>query len=208
MTDLQANAKEFLEQLEGALNGLHKAFDPIRGGPPRFYFEKMTKWFEALFEKGPFKIGDKVQLIRVPEITKSSGWWGSRKTFALGVTGTVVHMDFSDGYFQADVVWDEEWVDVGGGGFNKPSHHKRRVDSERHMYRMSESSLVRYDPSHVLWVPWRGTPEQNRGEPRATIWEREVKPRLGPGSHIQPKRSRSSNFLGWVITNPVSDEAA
>ena len=203
MRDLQANTKEFLSQLEGSLKGLHEAFNPIRSGPPKYYFEKMTEWIEALFEKGPFKVGDRVQLINVPKIEKSSGWWSSRKTFKSGAIGRVVHMDFSKGYFEADVVWDEEWVETGGGFSGSPLHHKKIGPQNRHMYRMSESSLVLYDPPHILWVPWHGTPEQERGEPRATIWEREVKPRLGPGSHVQPKHSTKSNFLGWVITNPV-----
>jgi len=201
MYDMQANAKEFLSRMEGALTDFHEAFNPIGNGPPKYYFKKMTQWIEALFAKGPFKVGDKVQLVRVPQIDKESGWWHCRKTFTLGAIGKVVHMDFRDGCFHADVVWDEDWVEL-----NYPTPHWKQVDPEkRHMFGMWESSLVRYNPSHVLWVPWRGTPEQEQGEPRATIWEKEVKPHLGPGSHIQPKHFQS-NLLGWVITNPVIDE--
>ena len=202
--DMQSNAKAFLNQLEGALDSLHSAFAPIRQGPPNFYFKTMTEWIEAFFQRGPFKVGDKVQLIDVPEIGKGHGWHGYQKTFHLGAIGKVVQMDYHDGHFQAQIVWDEEWRESSrlDASYNYESYQKKVEPEDKHLFTMCETALVRYDPPYTLWVPWRGTTAKRTGRPRAIVWERGVKPRLAAGSHVQPKRSKS-HFLGWVITNPT-----
>ncbi len=205
MSDSPTNAKAFLNRLEGALNGLHDAFAPIRQGPPNFYFKTMTEWIEAFFQRGPFKVGDKVQLVDPPEIKKGHRWYGYQKTFHLGATGKVVQMDYRDGYFKAEIVWDEEWLERNQIIDNDLDHIELRQtkieEANRHLFCMCETALVRYDP-YILWVPWRGTAAQKTGKPRSAVWERDVKPRLAAGSHVHPKRSKS-HFLGWVITNPT-----
>lgn len=198
MTHMQTNSKEFFSRIETALNDLQNAFDPLSGGPPKYYFEKMTEWMEALFDTAPFKVGDKVELVQIPNIQCHSGWWCYRNTFQLGAIGTVKELDFREGQFTAMVIWDEQWVE---STFPEISQKKMEDRGEKGLFCMWETQLVLHSPS-TKWIQWRGSKTQQEKGTRIEVWEKEVAPLLGPGSTIQPKHSIKHELLGWLITNP------
>ncbi len=89
-----------------------------QGVDHEWHMRKMRVYAEALFARGPFQKGDRVKLVRTPEITleKSWGWWGSRHFLVEGAMGVVVDVDFADDRFVAYVHFDDEsWVHYATG---------------------------------------------------------------------------------------------
>ena len=83
----------------------------------KWHWDKLRAYAVGLFDRAPFKPGDRVRLTRTPDITpeKAWGWMGSRHFLLKGAMGTVVSTDFSDGHFEAYVVFDDEsWRDNSG----------------------------------------------------------------------------------------------
>lgn len=101
--------KDTFEHFDGifsALEGLKKAAGSSHG----WHWEKMRYYAEALFERGPFKPGDRVRLLVTPEINEKTswGWLGAKHFLVKGALGTVKHVDYSKGHFRADVIMDDE----------------------------------------------------------------------------------------------------
>ena len=109
------NHKDYIEACE-KVNKLHQeASSAISKFPDSFFFEKMKGYAEALFERfAPFREGDRVMLVKVPEINEKDSWgWMCAKHFLVyGAKGTVKTVDLYKGKFQAGVVWDDDsWID-------------------------------------------------------------------------------------------------
>lgn len=69
---------------------------------------RVIEYARALFELHPFGVGDHVELIDPPVINEklAPGWMGQRHLFVAGARGTVVSLEYLDGYrvgFQFDV---------------------------------------------------------------------------------------------------------
>lgn len=205
--DLIENTNTFLDKLDSSLRDLEEAFTPLKGGPSNFYFKRMKEWLGAFFDNAPMKVGDKVQMIRVPEIEKSSGWWHCRDTFKIGALATVVQLDYRDGVYYLTVRWDEEFHRINVGLKNPQEKVVKLEAKQQHVFTLPDSFFVPYNPGYVQWVPWEGTEEQKKGYPRNTVWWDDVVPLLGPGSEVKKKHTyKEKKFLGWIITNPVFDD--
>ena len=90
----------------------------LRGGPASYYEEKLHGYVSALFERfAPFKIGDRVRLIRAPKC--EGGWAHHKHTLVVGREGTVADVDYVDGGFVADVAVDDQTY-FGGDGKEHP----------------------------------------------------------------------------------------
>ena len=90
--------------------------------------------YNELFDRFcPYKIGDRVQLARDPEIP--SGWYHSKHFLIKGAIATVQSHDFRDGKFLFGLIFDEEsWI-CADGKMNK-------VEATRHcVYPFSEDYL-------------------------------------------------------------------
>ena len=106
-----------------------------------WHWKKLRVYAAALFERAPFKTGDRVRLTRTPDITptKSWGWMGARHFLVKGALATVDSVDFSDGHFEAWLRFDDEsWKDHEG---------KLHPPSEKALYHFWETSLERMDES-------------------------------------------------------------
>jgi len=72
--------------------------------------------YHGLFDRFcPYKIGDRVQLTKEPEILSSSGWYYSKHFLIKGAIATVESQDFRDGKFRFGLIFDEEsWMSSDG----------------------------------------------------------------------------------------------
>lgn len=63
----------------------------------------------------PFRIGDRVRLIKTLDISPDSGWYHHRHFLTKDSPGTVVERGYSDGRFTFYVTFDNEtWIDSDG----------------------------------------------------------------------------------------------
>lgn len=91
-------------------------------GLDQHYFDKLLEYSEALFTFSPYKIGDVVQLVKPPEITKdyNYGWWGYREVLVGGAIGVVEQVSYRKNRFEFGIqfgankectFWfDETWI--------------------------------------------------------------------------------------------------
>lgn len=102
-------------------------------------WKKLRIYAGALFERAPFKRGDRVRLTKTPEINTATSWgWMSAKHFLVaGAVGTVAYVDFSDDQFCGFVKWDDESFI----GDDKQAHPI--PEDERHLFCMREPFLER-----------------------------------------------------------------
>src|ERR1035437_1444458 len=75
----------------------------------KYYFSKLKEYAQALFDRGPFKVGDRVRMTWTPRIDREHAWgWLRAKHFMVkGALATVRSVDFNDGHFNALVVFDD-----------------------------------------------------------------------------------------------------
>ena len=132
--------KNYCETIKKANDMLEKVLEVGSNGPLDFYLNKINEYINVLFDRfAPFKVGDRVELIKTPIINEKESWgWLSSKHFLVkGALATVKDVDYEDGKFIVDVIFDEEsWIDDKG--------KKRKIENkDKHTYCISEKSIRR-----------------------------------------------------------------
>lgn len=97
-----------------AVDALRKA---VGHHDSKYHLAKLLAYADALFERAPFRVGDRVKLIKVRQIDEkhSWGWLGAKHFLVVGAMAKVVEVDFRDGAFCADILFDDEsWIDHRG----------------------------------------------------------------------------------------------
>ena len=93
--------------------------------------------YHCLFDRFcPYKIGDRVQLTKEPEILSSSGLYYFKHFLIKGAIATVESQDFRDGKFRFGLIFDDEsWISRMDGTITKayPAPH--------HVFGFSEDYL-------------------------------------------------------------------
>jgi hypothetical protein len=110
------SAKSF-EHIDKVLVAVETFEDVVRYSEHKWHWKKLREYAQALFERAPFKVGDRVQMTVTPEITpeKSWGWMGARHFLVKGSLATVREVDFSDGHFCAWLHFDlDSWKSDDG----------------------------------------------------------------------------------------------
>ena len=81
-----------------------------------YQIEKLEKCKSEFFKRcAPCDEGDRVAIIKDLKIPKESGWYGCKHFLIVGAKGRVEKVDFLNGQFRVDVVFDyESWVDSQG----------------------------------------------------------------------------------------------
>lgn len=105
----EGNEKAF-EIIDRRLAALAQLENAIRADQSDWYWKKLREYATALFERAPFRPGDRVRLIKTPVITeeKTPGWVCAKHFLVAGAIGTVRYVDFREGLFNAMVIWDDE----------------------------------------------------------------------------------------------------
>ena len=111
-------SKEKMFQVVGAtLDAVSTLEEAVRCNEHAYYWKRLQECAKALFERGPFKEGDRVRLTRTPEINENTswGWIGSKHFLVAGALATVREVDFYDGRFVAGLHFDDEsWISFDG----------------------------------------------------------------------------------------------
>lgn len=128
------------ENLTKGLELIKQGLGILQGGPLNYYLEKAFEYQEALFDRfAPFKAGDRVALVEAFKTDdERHGWYGCQHFLVKGAEAVVESVDYKDGRFIADVVFDNEsWIDDKG---------KVRLVEQKHTFAFGESRLKRITP--------------------------------------------------------------
>lgn len=90
---------------------------------------------QTIWERSPFKMGDKVKLNKTPEISekKSWGWLGAKHFLIEGATATICDRQFYDGRFIFGCQFDNEtYMDY---------HKAEHLPDRKSIYMFSENWL-------------------------------------------------------------------
>lgn len=129
---------EHIEKVLTAVDSLHEATSHHEH---KWHWQKLREYARGLFDRAPFKDGDRVRLTKTPEINVKDSWgWVHAKHFLVeGCEGTVSDVDFQDGRFVALFCPDgQTWLPECGEKKGIP----QPVDRPGH-YGFSESYLER-----------------------------------------------------------------
>lgn len=103
--------REKLDEMVEAMNELSAAFDNFKGvmsdGPASHYFECMKEYYEGCMKAAKFQIGDRVEL----KETVTNGWEGRNHFMTEGAKATIMDVDYYDGEYCYDIMFDKEtWL--------------------------------------------------------------------------------------------------
>ena len=89
---------DFVEQMKMGVKHIQHAQEVFAKGPLDYYLIKLVQHSEALLVRfAPIKKGERAIIVK--KIKCEGGWSGSEKNLEVGVEGTVVDVDYSDGGF-------------------------------------------------------------------------------------------------------------
>lgn len=131
------NIKEALKCAQDGNILFQKAASLLSGGPTSYYFAKVEEYVNALFGRfAPFQVGHRVMLTAAPNTNNS--WKFCAHFLIPGACGDVSAVDYSDGRFVADIVFDNEsWIDDAG---------IEHLAENKHTFRIGESILTNISP--------------------------------------------------------------
>jgi len=137
MPSAMSKIKEAFSLGREAIERFQQAGRILSSGPAEFYIARVEEYVDALFGRfAPFKEGDRVELIGAPQ-TDGTAWHSSSHFLIPGSPGTVCGVDYRDGRFCADVIFDNEtWID---------QHGLWHPVDEKHTYCLPESLLRRIE---------------------------------------------------------------
>jgi len=108
--------KNKIKEIQDAFIDFQKAYERLdilmRGGPPSFYFEKMSEYTDGLFSFSKLKLGDVVALASDASQDGRPGWNGFFHFMKRGARATVCDVGFGKNGFGYSVEFDNEtWLD-------------------------------------------------------------------------------------------------
>ena len=97
----RAKTFEHIEKVLSAITAFTNAVNPGGYGEHDWHWKKLRMYADALFERAPFREGDRVRLRMTPSITpeKSWGWMHAKHFLVEGREGICRDVDYSDGMF-------------------------------------------------------------------------------------------------------------
>lgn len=106
----------------------------LESGPFDFYLGQLIAAHKLVVERfAPFKIGETVELAKVPDFEKAIGWCGCEHFLVVGAVGRVTGIEiYADGTIYFDVFFDGQ--SIIWRGVEKPI-------SSKHAFRFPEDSL-------------------------------------------------------------------
>ena len=130
-------ALDILARITHAMELQREASNLLAGGPSSWYFERIREYIDGLFARSPFQPGDRVVLVAPPMLDPGHGWYCCRHFLIAGAIGTVKAIDYTQGRFSADVVFEKETYKDSNG----VEHHV----AAQHTYVFDERSLRRIE---------------------------------------------------------------
>lgn len=132
---MSGKALDILTRITRAMELQREASNLLNSGPSSWYFERIQEYIDGLFARSPFQPGDRVVLVVSPTLDQSHGWYHRRHFLIAGAIGTVQTIDYTQGHFSAEVVFDKETY--------KDSNGVEHPVTTQHTYEFDERSLRR-----------------------------------------------------------------
>jgi hypothetical protein len=152
-----------IDKLREAAKALQFAMRLFDSGPLDYHLLELSAAYELLMSRyAPFKVGDRVRLLRAPDFNKSPGWRGCEHFLVAGANGEVRTAECGSDGFRFGVVFDEEsWVNC----------HDQSVhpigEGNRHQFSFGEGWLEHEVTTEMEELP--------RWKPTVTISDRQVR---------------------------------
>ena len=136
-----------IEHVRAATKKLQEAIGMFGRGPLDYYLNELVAAHDMLMQRfAPFKVGDRVRLLKAPDMTPISveqphGWWHCRHFLVPGATGVIVSADAGTRGFRFGVEFDaESWIDEVG--FQRPKGTVVHMEDDRkHVFGFGEGWL-------------------------------------------------------------------
>ena len=134
MSDVEKYANDLIEAVNLAKE-FHTSISKRFGGSFDWSMEQVMESYLSLFDRfSPYRIGDRVKLVKTCDVDECSGWYNSKHYLVKDSKATVKGRGYSKGEFTFDIMFDNEtWIDRGGC--------ERKV-SQKHLFGFRESMLV------------------------------------------------------------------
>lgn len=91
-----------IDNIKQAFALLKQAQDMLNSGPAGYYLDTLVSAYELLMSRyAPFRVGDSVQLVNVPEISEriNPGWRGYEAVLVADANGVVTSAECRAGRF-------------------------------------------------------------------------------------------------------------
>jgi hypothetical protein len=134
---MSGKALDILTRITRAMELQREASKLLSSGPSSWYFERIRDYIDGLFARSPFQPGDRVVLVVAPMLDSGHGWYHCRHFLIVGAIGTVQTIDYTQGRFSADVVFEKETY--------KDSNGVEHPVACQHTYAFDERSLRRIE---------------------------------------------------------------
>jgi hypothetical protein len=113
------NTKQYADDLSSAFQKIQDLNHMLSGNEYGYKLTSVIANHNSLFDRFcPFKIGDRVTLLKTPEIsdTVAWGWIGSKHFLTEGAIGTIHSVDYYRNLFQFGVQFDDDsWISSSDG---------------------------------------------------------------------------------------------
>lgn len=105
---------------------LSQTLSALSGIPIKYAFRNLIECKKALLDLySPFHPGDRVKLREDEDIRKSPGWTHCKHFLTRGSRAVVRDIDFRNGNFYADIVFDDDsWIGIDGKKHPANKKHK------------------------------------------------------------------------------------
>lgn len=125
---------DFVERMKTGVKHMQQAQDIFARGPLDYYLIKLVQHSEALLVRfAPIKKGQRAIIVK--KIKCEGGWSGSEKNLEVGVEGTVVDVDYSDGGFIYTFVPDVQMYRDHEGNYKDKTSKSSYCLREKYLHR-------------------------------------------------------------------------
>jgi hypothetical protein len=105
------------QHIDGVLSAVKVFSEAVRSSEHDWHWKKLREYAQGLFDRAPFREGDRVRLRKTPTITEKDSWgWMHAKHFLVeGREGVAKDVDFRDGQFVCGFLPDDQtWIPEHG----------------------------------------------------------------------------------------------
>ena len=132
---------DFVERMKCGVKHIQQAQEIFAMGPLDYYLVKLVEQSEALLTRfAPIKKGERAIIVK--KIKCEGGWSGSEKNLEVGVEGTVVDVDYSDGGFVYTFVPDVQMYRDHEGNYKDKTSKSSYCLREKYLHRFFERGSV------------------------------------------------------------------
>jgi hypothetical protein len=117
-----ADTEKYAEDMQSLIDQVKALDKALTNSEYGFKLTELIESYGSLFDRFcPFRVGDRVQLSKTPEINEKTswGWIGSKHFLVDGAKARVTSRGYRNGLFCFGLVFDDEsWINSSDGSLN------------------------------------------------------------------------------------------